>query len=731
MVIQINQKCLQNKGFSAFRSSALNTVYATIWGGLRRGLQTNLWIPFEAADTGSLKGRLRKKKNIFLQKHNITAVTFLRPASNGMEELLAKLNPAQRDAVTTKNGPLLVIAGAGSGKTRVLVHRLAYLISQGIRPENILAVTFTNKAAGEMKERVRQLLTTYNLQPTTAGTPWVGTFHALGVYLLRRDGHTIGIPRSFTILDEDDALSVVKRIIKEHQLDPKQFQPSRVRHVISTLKNMPLAKPQKDADDESAYPKEITSIRRAYEDALRDANALDFDDLLLKTVEMLRTQPDILQKWQTQWPYIMIDEYQDTNHIQYTLTKLLAGGSTSAPNLMVVGDVDQAIYSWRGADFRNILSFERDWPDTKVITLEQNYRSTGIILEAANAVIQKNRERKEKKLWTERTEGPLVELAVAENEREEAVCITNEVTRLHKNGEELRNMAVLYRTNAQSRVLEETFLRFSIPYRLIGGIRFYERREIKDILAYLRLAINPRDRVSRERVLNTPPRGIGTVLAAKYTSGSTLSPKEQARIDGFLRIQSVLGEAYNTDTPTELARKAIELAGYKAYLRDGTPEGEERWLNVEELFSVTSAYDRLDPPEGTNAFLENAALLSDADLVDTSADAVHIMTIHAAKGLEFDNVFVAGLEEGIFPHALSMHDPSQMEEERRLCYVALTRARTRLYVSTAQTRTIYGEIQWNEPSRFLRDIPEHLIQPREQHKTNYLGNDEDVVKFES
>src|SRR3989344_2031350 len=642
-----------------------------------------------------------------------------------MDGILSNLNTAQEDAVTTMNGPLLVIAGAGSGKTRVLVHRIAYLISQCVQPSNILAVTFTNKAAREMKERIGILLSQF-----TAHMPLVSTFHALGVYLLRRDGHYIGIPRSFTILDEDDAQSIGKRIIKEHQLDPKQFQPARVRHIISALKNTQSNPQKKDEDEEPQYPKEILTIYKQYEKELEETHALDFDDLLLKTVDLLHAHPDVLAKWQAQWRYILVDEYQDTNHIQYVLTKLLAGPSDGENNIMVVGDTDQAIYSWRGADFRNILSFERDWPQTKIITLEQNYRSTGIILEAANAVIQKNRERKEKNLWTERGEGPLLEISVMQNEREEAAFIAREITRLQKTGAGFCNMAVLYRTNAQSRVLEEAFLRSNIPYRLIGGVRFYERREIKDILAYIKLAANPRDRVSARRVVNTPPRGIGAVLAEKYFTEKTLSSKEQDRLNVFLGIRNTLEPAYATSTPSNLMRVAITKSGYEHYLRDGTPEGEERWANIEELFSVTSAYDTLDPPQGIDTFLENAALVSDADLVDASADAVHIMTIHAAKGLEFDSVFAAGFEEGIFPHTLSMRDPAQMEEDRRLCYVALTRARTRLYLSTAQTRTIYGEVQWNEPSRFLREIPDHLIQLRQLTETNYLDFENKTLKYD-
>ena len=635
-----------------------------------------------------------------------------------MADILKNLNPAQRDAVTTTNGALLVIAGAGSGKTRVLVHRIAYLISSGARPDQILAVTFTNKAAGEMKERVTGLL------DGTQGMPFVSTFHALGVYLLRRDGHRIGIPRSFTILDEDDALSVVRRIIKERGLDPKQFQPARVRHIVSFLKNKPFAAPSaNEQEEEHAYPREIMEIALCYTEELASARALDFDDLLLRTVELFRAHPDILEKWQHQWRYIMIDEYQDTNRIQYLLSKLLAG---ETGNIMVVGDVDQAIYSWRGADFRNILLFERDWPNTKVITLEQNYRSTNVILEAANMVIRKNKERKEKTLWTDRHEGPPLSLAVAQDERHEARLVTKEIQCLQRSGEKLREIAVLYRTNAQSRVLEEECMRRTIPYRLVGGVRFYERREIKDILAYLRLAANTNDHVSLRRVFNTPPRGIGSVLAEKYFAGTSLSERERGRIEQFWNTIRHLETIYHADSPSNLVRSVIAKSGYEDYIRDGTPEGEDRWANIQELLTVTSVHDASPPPQGTDTFLEEAVLLSDADLVDKSADAVHLMTIHAAKGLEFDNVFVTGLEEGIFPHSLSLHDPAQMEEERRLCYVALTRARTRLYISTAQTRTLYGEILWNEPSRFLKDIPDHLLATH----TKLHEDEENILRYE-
>ncbi|MEK7174016.1 MAG: UvrD-helicase domain-containing protein, partial [Patescibacteria group bacterium] len=419
-------------------------------------------------------------------------------------------------------------------------------------------------------------------------TPWIGTFHALGVYLLRRDGHHIGIPRSFTILDEEDALSIVRRIIKERHLDPKQFQPPRIRHIISALKNKPfIASDENESAETDYYPQEIKDVHKRYEEELTSAHALDFDDLLLRTEELFRTHAAVLEKWQHQWQHIMIDEYQDTNRLQYILTTQLAKKNR---NIMVVGDVDQAIYSWRGADFRNILSFENDWPDAKTITLEENYRSTNTILTAANTIIQKNKERKEKNLWTKRGAGPHIELAVAQNEREEALLIAREIERLRETGTPLHEMAVLYRTNAQSRVLEEAFIRNNIPYRLIGGTRFYERREIKDILAYMRLAVNKNDSVSLRRVLNTPPRGIGAVLTEKFLSQKNLSAGEQARIDAFWNIINVLETTLHGQPPSALAQCVIEKSGYEACIRDGMPEGEDRWANVQELLSVTSAY---------------------------------------------------------------------------------------------------------------------------------------------
>lgn len=644
--------------------------------------------------------------------------------------ILEGLNLSQKEAVLTIEGPLLVIAGAGSGKTKVLVHRIAHLISQGVQPQSILAVTFTNKAAREMKERVSQLIANSPKLIPNSHLPWIGTFHALGVYILRQDGQHIDIPRNFSILDEDDAQSIIKRALKKFDLDPKQFQPSRIRSVISKLKNAsktPESYVEEAAEELASYPKAILNVFTAYEEELKESKSLDFDDLLLKTVHLLKIHPETLQKYRERWSHILVDEYQDTNQIQYELTKMLAQESG---NIMVVGDVDQAIYSWRGADYHNILNFEQDWPKTLVITLEQNYRSTEIILEAANTIIKKNAERREKNLWTSRSGGTPLAIHIAEDEKKEADIVANKTLRLSAQGGQgvpLNEIAVLYRTNAQSRAIEEAFIKRRIPYKLVGGVRFYERREIKDMLAYVRAAANPEDALAKRRIINVPTRGIGKALAEKYFGDSpSFSPKEAERIETFERILTQLREAYTVETTSNIFKKAIKLTGYDQHLRDGTPEGEDRWANLQELFTVTGVHDSLPPPEGTNKFLEEVSLLSDGDLVDKSQDAVHLMTVHAAKGLEFEAVFVVGLEEGIFPHSMSMGGSRDLEEERRLCYVALTRAKSKLHLSLARTRTMYGERSWNEPSRFLRDIPVHLWET----PPDFDGEDMDIVGYE-
>lgn len=633
-----------------------------------------------------------------------------------MESLLEKLNPKQREAVATTDGAVLILAGPGSGKTRVLTHRVAYLLEKGVLPEHILAVTFTNKAAREMKDRVRALLRL----PASAATPFVGTFHSLGAYILRRSGSAIDVPRGFSILDEGDVLSVVKRILKTLELDPKQYAPARMRGIISTIKNTPS-----EDMETGEYPQAIRDVYRMYEAELTRAHALDFDDLLVKTTRLLVTHSDVLATYQRQWHYVHVDEYQDTNPLQAQLADMLAHASG---NIMVVGDIDQAIYSWRGADVANILRFEHMWPNATVVTLEQNYRSTPVILAAANAIIQKNTARPEKTLWTERAGGPKITLAITANEHDEARGVLKRIDALQKSGMPLSDMAVLYRTNAQSRAVEEAFIRNGLPYRLVGGVRFYERKEVKDILAYVRLAANANDTISLQRIINTPTRGIGKVLTEKYlrrSSGGTLSPRDSEKITAFEEFMERLRARHATERTGPFVRTVIAETGYADYVRDGTPEGEERWANVEELASVAAAYNEHAPPYGTERFLEDVALLSDADTVDQRANAVHLMTIHAAKGLEFEAVFLIGLEEGIFPHGLSMHEPADMEEERRLCYVALTRAKTLLALSMAQTRTLFGEKTWNEPSRFLRDIPPDLL----ARPVNF--NESDIIGYET
>ncbi|PJE64194.1 MAG: ATP-dependent DNA helicase PcrA [Candidatus Ryanbacteria bacterium CG10_big_fil_rev_8_21_14_0_10_43_42] len=621
--------------------------------------------------------------------------------------ILNDLNPAQQKAVLTKDGALLVIAGAGSGKTKVLVHRIARLIETGVRPENILAVTFTNKAAREMKERAIQLLTgnaRSGETPTPKTTPWIGTFHALGVYILRRHGSHLGIPGNFTILDEDEARALVKRLLKERSADPKQFPPARIRQMISHMKNNPATK--HDEEEEHTYPEIIRDVFRAYEEELERAHTLDFDDLLVRTLRLLSEYPDVLAAYHRTWPYIMVDEYQDTNHIQYTITKLLSKGSG---NIMVVGDIDQAIYSWRGANFRNILAFEKDWPKTTVITLEQNYRSTSIILEAANTLIKNNNERREKNLWTANEGGDRIRITVTDDERQEARYVLRTIHALTQKHTRLNDIAILYRTNAQSRAIEEELIKHAVPYRLVGGTRFYERKEIRDMLAYMRIAQNPEDVISMDRIRNVPARGIGKVLAEKYKNNIPLTPKEQKKISIFENIRRILEEARAKKPVSEFLQTIIRHTAYESFLRDGTAEGEDRWANILELFTVTKEYDSVPAPRGTEQFLEEASLLADADTVDETTGAVHLMTVHAAKGLEFNTVFVVGLEEGVFPHSLSAFSGDELEEERRLCYVALTRAKSQLFLTMARTRMLYGEKTWNEPSRFLAEIPEHLI----------------------
>jgi len=643
--------------------------------------------------------------------------------------ILATLNSAQREAVEAIEGPVLILAGPGSGKTRVITHRVAYLIkSCGASPHTIMAVTFTNKAAREMKERLEQLLG----QAVEALT--LGTFHAICARILRREGKAIGLDSSFVIYDEDDQLSLTKQALEELNLDPKQYAPRALHSAISAAKSR-LIGPKDYAQRVSSYFEEIVHrIYQRYQQLLSQGRAVDFDDLLMKTVQLFQDHPQILNRYQSKYVHILVDEFQDTNIVQYMLMKHLAG---KYRNLCVVGDPDQSIYSWRFADLRNIMSFEKDYPEAKVVFLEQNYRSTKTILEVASDIISANVQRKPKKLWTENEDGASVTVIEGYNAEEEAQSVVNEIEKLV--GQEqisLKDCAVMYRVNAQSRALEETFMRYGVPYKLAGGTRFYQRREVKDIIAYLRLIHNPQDNVSLVRIINVPVRGIGQRTLSQLQSWAkandsslfealkqvshnpTASEAKQplpSRITqalaGFDAVMAKLIAQSHELSLSGLLDEIWEHAGYRKYILD-KEDGEDRWENVMELKSVASEYDELDPEEALAAFLEKVSLVSDIDELDEKADAVTLITLHQAKGLEFPAVFIVGLEEGILPHRRSFDDPEEMEEERRLCYVGITRAKKRLFLLRSYRRSLFGGSTANPPSRFLQDISPHLISPR-------------------
>ena len=644
-------------------------------------------------------------------------------------DILATLNPTQREAVEAIEGPVLISAGPGSGKTRVITHRIAYLIkSCGVSPHNIMAVTFTNKAAREMRERLEQLLG----QAAEALT--LGTFHAICVRILRREGKAIGLDSSFVIYDEEDQLSLTKQALEELNLDPKQYAPRALHSAISAAKSR-LISPGGYAQRVSSYFEEIVHrVYQRYQQLLSQGRAVDFDDLLMKTVQLFQDQPQILKRYQSKYVHILVDEFQDTNIVQYMLMKHLAG---KYRNLCVVGDPDQSIYSWRFADLRNILSFEKDYPEAKVVFLEQNYRSTKTILEVATDVISVNMQRKPKKLWTENEDGASIIVIESYNAEEEAQSVVNEIEKL--TGQEqisLKDCAVMYRVNAQSRALEETFLRYGVPYKLVGGTRFYQRREVKDIIAYLRVIHNHQDSVSLVRIINVPVRGIGQRTlshlqdwakahdsslfeALKQVSQNvitgerkqSLPPRIIQALAGFAAVMAGLIAQSRELSLSGLLDKIWEHTGYRKYILD-KEDGEDRWENVMELKSVASEYDELDPEEALAAFLEKVSLVSDIDELDEKPDAVTLITLHQAKGLEFPAVFIVGMEEGILPHRRSFDDPEEMEEERRLCYVGITRAKKRLYLLRSYRRSLFGGSTANPPSRFLQDISPHLISPR-------------------
>ncbi|NVN89755.1 MAG: UvrD-helicase domain-containing protein [Desulfuromonadales bacterium] len=645
-------------------------------------------------------------------------------------DFVKHLNPPQKSAVLHAEGPLLILAGAGSGKTRVITHRIAHLIhNQGVRPWNILAVTFTNKAAREMSERVFKLL-------GGGDVPLIATFHAACGRILRQEIHHLGFERSFAIYDDRDSERLLKDVLKELDLDDKKYPPKVIGPKIDDFKNRGLF--PKDIDSVVAgdiFNAKVVEIYNAYQERLKKCNALDFGDMLLLTVQLLEQFPDVQRRFQERFQWIMVDEYQDTNPVQYKLIRLLAG---ERKNLCVVGDDDQSIYSWRGADIRNILEFEKDFPGVLVVRLEQNYRSTSTILKAAGAVVSRNIGRKGKTLWTENPDGEKIRYRRVESDREEARFISREIALLRSCGIPLQEMAVFYRTNAQSRQVEEALVSEALPYHIVGGVRFYARMEVKDILAYLRVLDNPSDEVSLKRIINVPARGIGNAtvdrvsgLAAasgisfytalrESTLTGLLGSGPRGKVASFTSMMEHFRELLDVKSLPELCRAVMEESGYMSRLRESRDqEDSERLENLEQLLAAMEEFSEKDPQAGLSEFLEQVSLVSDLEQGEQGKPSVTLMTLHAAKGLEFRVVFMIGLEERLFPHVRSLDDLDGMEEERRLCYVGMTRARERLYLLNARRRYLFGQEQTNPPSRFLKDIPAELLE--EEGEQGQLG----------
>jgi DNA helicase-2/ATP-dependent DNA helicase PcrA len=636
-------------------------------------------------------------------------------------DVLANLNPAQKQAVETIEGPLLIVAGPGSGKTRVITHRVAYLIKVcGINPHRIMAVTFTNKAAREMAERLEKLL------GQTAEDLTLGTFHAICARILRREGKAIGLDSRFVIYDEDDQLSLIKQSLQELDIDPKQYAPRAIQSAIKYAKSR-LLTPSDYAQQTSNYFEGIVQrVYERYQQSLTQSHGVDFDDLLMRTVQLFNDHPKVLSKYQSRYLHILVDEFQDTNITQYTLIKQLAGKHR---NVCVVGDPDQSIYSWRFADLRNILSFEKDYPDARVVFLEQNYRSTKIILDVASSIISVNSRRKPKKLWTENEAGVPISVIETYNEDEEAQFVISEIERLvEQDIVSPGSCAIMYRVNAQSRALEEAFMRYGVPYKLVGGTRFYQRREIKDIIAYLRLIQNPSDSISMARIINVPGRGIGQRTLAELSGwaknqdmplyaamklvaekkGPALTPRANYALKSFFDLIGELATRSRELSLTGLLDAVVEQTGYKEYILN-EEDGEERWENIQELYTVARDYNEFSPDEALANFLEKVSLVSDIDELDEKSDATTLITLHQAKGLEFPVVFIVGMEEGLLPHRRSLDDPDELEEERRLCYVGVTRAQKRAYLLYTYRRSLFGGNSATKGSRFLEDIPSQLI----------------------
>jgi len=646
------------------------------------------------------------------------------------DKLLNGLNPEQQKAVKATDGPLLLMAGAGSGKTRVLTHRIAYLIvEKRVNPYNILAITFTNKAAREMKERIGKMM------GGAAEEIWISTFHSMCVRILRRDIDRMGFSRNFTILDTTDQQSVIKSILKDKNLDPKKNDPRAILGSISSAKNELIGPEEYEKTSGGYFEQTVSEIYKEYQKRLRKNNALDFDDLIMMTIQLFQRVPEVLEYYQRKFQYIHVDEYQDTNRAQYMLVKLMA---SRFRNLCVVGDSDQSIYRWRGADIANILSFEKDYPNATVILLEQNYRSTKRILLAANKVIENNLNRKKKNLWTENPEGNKLVYYRADSEQGEAQFVAGKIKELTRDKNlPLSDIAILYRTNAQSRVMEEVLLKSNIDYSIVGGIKFYDRKEIKDMLAYLRLISNPDDDISLQRVINVPKRGIGSSSLDKIADFAAmhdislyqalesvellgLSPKITKAAAQF---RDLIGNYTNMQeflSVTELVEEVLHKTGYKEMLEaEKSIEAQSRLENLEELLSVTKNFEDSTEDKSLVNFLTDLALVADIDSLDEDgekADTITLMTLHSAKGLEFPIVFLIGLEEGVFPHSRSLMEEAEMEEERRLAYVGITRAEQTLFLTNAQMRTLYGRTSMNPASRFISEIPEDLIEGVEPEK---------------
>ena len=643
-----------------------------------------------------------------------------------MAQNIDHLNERQKEAVLATEGPLLILAGAGAGKTKTIAERIKHLVRQGVAPSSILAITFTNKAAKEMRERVERLLDAdqdLNLPVSMTERPFVSTFHSLGVHILKENAGHLGFSRHFAIFDRDDSKRAIKEALVMKGLDPKLHDPDRILSIISKEKGRDTTAEEYASHMEGGYfANVVEEVWHEYEKILKRDNALDFDDLLLKTARLLRGNERVRNYYQSIWKYIHIDEYQDTNRVQYEISKSLVGPER---NLCVVGDVDQNIYSWRGADIKNILDFEQDYPEAKVILLEENYRSTKNILNAANAVIEKNKIRRKKNLFTGNSEGEKIGIMQTFDEVAEAEFVATRAQELIKKGMKPDEIAVLYRANFQSRVLEESFMQHQVPYQLLGT-RFFERREIKDICAYLRAALDEHNLSDMKRVMNVPARGIGKATIAKVFSGqeSELAAGVRQKIEGFKNILRRIGEKARSGAPSETIAFIINESGLEQEWRESREEGAERLENAYELVAFAARYDDKAPGEGIEEFLKDAALQSDQDELEETKHGVRLMTVHASKGLEFETVFITGLEDGLFPHQKITKEgisPNEAEEERRLFYVALTRAKRKVIMSWAQVRMVFGSRQVNVPSEFIFDVPEEYTEEEHFDDPDMIG----------